>query len=176
VVARLSLIGSIHKPVPLGPFEDAVLPLEVFFSFFIILLSAIVVETLGHAIFEALAAEWWLFKDPIARLAIRVLEQLITTLCTPLEAIVDEAFVACADRGLTPLLARSMAIAVLVSALIDTALNWLAVTCDWMLGMAFFTLAAGFAYEGRPALADTGFLIAARCPFPVAEALRCAKL
>ena len=138
----------------------------------LILVLLIVVEGLRHFIFEALAADVWLFKDPRTQLAIRVLEQRISALCTPLEAIVDEACVARADRGLAPLLAHSMAVAVLCSTEIGTAATWLALSCYWILGMVLGALAAVLADKGRPADTSTGFLVAARRPFPVAEALR----
>ena len=173
VLARLSLDATIYKSVSLGPFEDAVLSLDRSALSFVLFL---IVEVLWHVIFETLAADVWLFKDPRASLTIRISKERIRALCTPSEAIVDEASVASADCGLTSLLALSMATAVLVSTVINTLAYWFAFSRDWIHVMSSSALAAVFAFVGRLAAADTGVLVAAGGPFPVTEALRCAYL
>ena len=133
------------------------------------------VESRWHGVLETLTADVRLFKDPRAYLTIRVIEQRITALRTPLEAIVHEAFIAGAYCGLTSLLAHSMTTTALVPAEIGTATYWRTLSRDWILGMARGALAAVCAGVRSMTTADTGVLIAGLCPFRVAEALRCAQ-
>jgi uncharacterized membrane protein YbjE (DUF340 family) len=123
-------------------------------------------------VLEVFAVDVRVLKDPVAQLAVRVLEEWVGALGAALQAVVNEAGVAVAHGVGAYLLALAVTVASLGATSVGALAAKRALTGHWVESVPLPALAAVWACVRELALALPGALDAALCALPVAEAAR----